>query len=173
MRGDVIGKDNPPYPAIWQGTQGSADLRTVPGNQQPSRREVQIECLKLPGAFPDDSILDRIISAAEAGALIAVVMNLVDDAQRLARLLRNKTALDVDVFHARYRFMDRQGERKSGDWKTMVEMHRETVAAFSSPRKSWNKALIWILTVCSRKFARWICCFSDLGACIVTNGLVL
>ena len=109
---DVIGKDNPPYPAIWQGTQGSADLRTVPANQQPSRREVQIECLKLPGAFPDDSILDRIISAAEAGALIAVVMNLVDDAQRLARLLRNKTALDVDVFHARYRFMDRQEKEK-------------------------------------------------------------
>ena len=109
----VIGKDDPPYPAIWHGTQGSADLRTVPANQQPSRREVQIECLKLPGAFPDDSILDRIISAAEAGALIAVVMNLVDDAQRLARLLRNKTALDVDVFHARYRFMDRQRKEKA------------------------------------------------------------
>ena len=109
---EVIGKDNPPYPAIWHGTQGSVDLRTVPAKHQPSKREVAIESLKLPGAFPDDLVLDRIISAAEAGALVAVVMNLVDDAQRLASLLRNKTAIDVDVFHARYRFMDRQEKEK-------------------------------------------------------------
>ena len=43
---------------------------------------------------------------------MAVVTNLVDDAQRLARLLRGKTTLPVDVFHARYRFMDRQDKEK-------------------------------------------------------------
>ena len=105
---EVRGENDPPYPTIWHGTQGPADLRTVPDNQRPSRCEVGIECVKLSGAFPDESILDRIVAVAEAGALVAVVMNLVDDTQRLARLLRSKTTIDVDVFHARYRFMDRQ-----------------------------------------------------------------
>jgi CRISPR-associated endonuclease/helicase Cas3 len=40
-------------------------------------------------------------------------MNLVDDAQRLARLLRGKTTLPVDVFHARYRFSDRKDKEKA------------------------------------------------------------
>ena len=109
----MIGKDNPPYPVVWHGTQGSADLRTVPVDHQPSRHEVAIECVKLPSAFPNDQVLDRIISAAEAGALVAVVMNLVADAQRLAHLLRDKTTINVDVFHARYRFMDRQRKEKA------------------------------------------------------------
>ncbi len=110
---EIIGKDNPPYPVVWHGTQGSADLRTVPVDHQPSRHEVKVECVKLPDAFPDDSVLDKIVAAAEAGALVAVVMNLVADAQRLARLLRTKTAINVDVFHARYRFMDRQRKEKA------------------------------------------------------------
>lgn len=105
---EIRGKNDPPYPAIWHGIQESADLRTVPDNQRPSRREVEIECVKLSGAFPNDSVLARIVAAAEAGALVAVVMNLVDDAQRLALLLRSKTTIDVDIFHARYRFVDRQ-----------------------------------------------------------------
>ena len=109
----VIGNDNPAYPVIWHGTKGSVNFRILNADQQPSKREVAIECLKLPGAFPNDLVLDKIVSAAEADALIAVVMNLVDDAQRLARLLRNKTTIDVDVFHARYRFMDRQRKEES------------------------------------------------------------
>lgn len=107
------GADDAPYPALWHATQGVAACLTVPDNQRPARREVAIECLKLPGAFPDEVLLGRIVSAAESGALVAVVMNLVDDAQRLARLLRDRTALPVDVFHARYRFMDRQRKEQA------------------------------------------------------------
>ncbi|MHB8389929.1 MAG: CRISPR-associated helicase/endonuclease Cas3 [Acidobacteriaceae bacterium] len=105
--------DDAPYPALWHATQAAAACLTVPNDQRPARREVEIECVKLPDAFPDDSVLDRIISAADFGALVAVVVNLVDDAQRLTRLLRGKTAIDVDIFHARYRFMDRQGKEKA------------------------------------------------------------
>jgi CRISPR-associated endonuclease/helicase Cas3 len=97
-----------PYPALWHATQDSASCATVPDEHRPERREVIIECLKLPGAIPNDDVMERIIAAAESGARVAVVMNLVDVAQQLARKLRGKTTIDVDVFHARYRFMDRQ-----------------------------------------------------------------
>ncbi len=102
-----------PYPALWHAIQGAASCTTVPDEHYPERREVITECLKLPGAFPNDYVIGRIIAAAESGARVAVVMNLVDDAQRLARLLRGKTTVDVDVFHARYRFMDRQAKEKA------------------------------------------------------------
>lgn len=107
------GMDDALYPALWHATQGAATCTTVPDDQRPARREVSTECLKLPGAFPDDAVIGRIIAAAESGARVAVVMNLVDDAQRLARLLRGKTTIVVDVFHARYRFMDRQKKEET------------------------------------------------------------
>jgi CRISPR-associated endonuclease/helicase Cas3 len=107
------GIDDAPYPALWHATQGIATCATVPDEHRPERREVITECLKLPGAFPNDDVIGRIIAAAESGARVAVVMNLVDDAQRLARLLRGKTTVDVDIFHARYRFMDRQAKEKT------------------------------------------------------------
>lgn len=107
------GPDQAPYPAIWHATQGQATCITLSDHQRSPKREVGVDCLKLPGAFPDDAVIGRIIAAGESGALVAVVMNLVDDAQRLARLLRNKTKLSVDVFHARYRFMDRQDKEQN------------------------------------------------------------
>lgn len=99
-----------PYPALWHATGGKVLPMTVAEAQRPLRREVGIECLRLAGAFPDEDLLRRILVAAETGALVAVVVNLVDDAQRLARLLRARTAIDVDLFHARYRFADRQNK---------------------------------------------------------------
>lgn len=112
------GVDDAPYPALWHATQGAASCITVPDEHRPERREVMTECLKLPDAFPNDEVIGRIIAAAETGARVAVVMNLVDDAQRLARLLRHeitnrKITIDVDVFHARYRFIDRQAKEKA------------------------------------------------------------
>ncbi len=107
------GVNEAPYPVLWHATEGMAACITVPDDQRPVHREVATECLKLPGAFPDEVVIGRIIAAAESGALVAVVTNLVDDAQRLARLLRGKTPLQVDVFHARYRFMDRLHKEKA------------------------------------------------------------
>ncbi len=97
-----------PYPAIWQATGGVTLPITVAAAQQPPRREVEIECLRLTGAFPDESLLARIVAAGESGALVAIVVNLVDDAQRLTRLLRERTQIEVDIFHARYRYADRK-----------------------------------------------------------------
>ncbi|MDP1996146.1 MAG: CRISPR-associated helicase/endonuclease Cas3, partial [Gallionella sp.] len=107
------GVDDAPYPALWHATQGAAACTTVPDEHRPERREVMTECLKLPGAFPNDEVIGRIIAAAESGARVAVVMNLVDDAQQFARLLRDKTTIAVDVFHARYRFIDRKAKEEA------------------------------------------------------------
>ena len=52
------------------------------------------------------------LAAAEAGAQVAVVCNLVDVAQALADSLRETSTVQVDLFHARFRFMDRQGKEK-------------------------------------------------------------
>lgn len=109
---DASGQDDAPYPALWHATSGNVTPRTVSDDQQPKQREVGIECLKLADAFPNADLIERIVQAAGAGAQVAIVMNLVDDAQRLARLLRSKTTLDVDIFHARFRFIDRQGKER-------------------------------------------------------------
>ncbi|MGK2915909.1 MAG: CRISPR-associated helicase/endonuclease Cas3 [Porticoccaceae bacterium] len=107
---DSHGPDIAPYPALWHAIGGETLPKTVMPAHQPPRREVGIECLRLADAFPDDALIDRIVAAGESGALVAVVVNLVDDAQRLARLLRERTQIEVDVFHARYRFVDRQNK---------------------------------------------------------------
>jgi len=104
------GPDEAPYPALWHATGGETLPKTVSEAQRPPRREVGIECLRLAEAFPDEALLERIVTAAENGALVAIVLNLVDNAQRLARLLRQRTTIEVDVFHARYRFADRQSK---------------------------------------------------------------
>lgn len=95
------------YPVIWQATDTAQSIE-VPDDQRPPEREVLIECLRLPGALPDTILLDRIVAAAAAGARVAVILNLVDVAQQVARELRARTHLPVDLFHARYRFIDRQ-----------------------------------------------------------------
>lgn len=101
-----------PYPVLWHANGGPVTQLTLADEHRPPRREVGIECLRLAGAFPDDDLLARIVDAAKHGALVAVVVNLVDDAQRLARALRERTRecseIEVDIFHARYRFADRQ-----------------------------------------------------------------
>lgn len=110
----TVHKFDAPYPAIWHATGGETAPLTVADEHRPARREVGIECLRRAGAYPDEELLARIVAAAQNGALVAVVVNLVDDAQRLARALRERTRdcpeIAVDIFHARYRFIDRQGK---------------------------------------------------------------
>lgn len=110
---DASGPDTAPYPVLWHVSSGEATLRTVAENQRPIQREVAVECLKLTDALPDTNLVSRIVAAAEAGAQVAIVMNLVDDAQKLARMLRSQTAIEVDLFHARFRFADRQEKERA------------------------------------------------------------
>lgn len=110
---DVEAPNDAVYPVIWEAGENGARFVEAPAEQQPRCREVFIESLTLPEAMPDDPLLARIVAAAEAGARVAVVVNLVDVAQRVVRQLRKRTTLPVDIFHARYRFTDRQTKEQA------------------------------------------------------------
>lgn len=58
-------------------------------------------------ARPTPELIQSIIRAAEAGAAVAIVCNLVDDALAVYHQLKQQTRVVVDLFHARFRFMDR------------------------------------------------------------------
>lgn len=58
--------------------------------------------------LPDASLLKRVVAAAESGARVVVICNLVADAQRVHHELQALTQLHVELFHSRFRFCDRQ-----------------------------------------------------------------
>ncbi|MGH8592620.1 MAG: CRISPR-associated helicase Cas3' [Gammaproteobacteria bacterium] len=61
-----------------------------------------------PAMLPDAVLLDEILAAARVGAKVAVICNLVADAQSVARRLQEQATVPVTIFHSRYRFLDRQ-----------------------------------------------------------------
>ncbi|HOO50128.1 MAG TPA: CRISPR-associated helicase/endonuclease Cas3, partial [Alphaproteobacteria bacterium] len=69
---------------------------------------VTVEPMRVPEMIPDEMLLTRMVHAAEAGAQVALVCNLVAVAQDHARRLRAMTTLPVDLFHARFSFRHRQ-----------------------------------------------------------------
>lgn len=104
--------EDAPYPlATW--TAGNIPVPYVLKPEQlPGKLTVKLEPLRTGEMMPDDALLRRIIAAAEAGAQVAIVCNLVDVAQKLARALRDMTGLPVDLFHARYCFSHRRRKEK-------------------------------------------------------------
>lgn len=146
---DVAAPSQAPYPVIWHVEENSAQSIEVPADQQPPRREVFIECISLPNAMPDDAVLNRIIEAAEAGARVAVVVNLVDVAQQVARLLKERTAIPVDIFHARYRFADRQVKEQfaTGNFKrNAVRQGGRILVATQVVEQSLDLDFDWMVT---------------------------
>jgi CRISPR-associated endonuclease/helicase Cas3 len=96
------------YPLItYLGSSNAPQTWSLTEAEMPKPRTVGIDCIRLPDAFPDTALWHQVITAARAGARVAVICNLVDDAQRLARQLRAYTDVPVDLFHARFRFCDR------------------------------------------------------------------
>lgn len=109
---NVMITDNATYPLISKiSAEGERSTITVTTDNMPPERVVHIEFAISDNMQPDETIIDRLIDSAKSGALVAVVCNLVKDTQKMARRL-HAIALDsgiqVDIFHARYRFKDRQ-----------------------------------------------------------------
>ena len=102
------GKDVP-YPLISRiGDEGQAARHALAQGQILDGRTVRATLYNTPAALPDDALLARMLEAARQGAKVAVVVNLVADAQKLARDLLGLAAdVDIHLFHARYRFQDR------------------------------------------------------------------
>lgn len=98
-----------PYPLITQtDAQGTTTPWLLPTHQQPLSRTVTVAAHHSPDMLPNEALLGDLIDAAKVGAKVAVICNLVADAQALAQRLRAMTGLPVEIFHSRYRFLDRQ-----------------------------------------------------------------
>ncbi|MFT4172189.1 MAG: CRISPR-associated helicase/endonuclease Cas3 [Rhodocyclaceae bacterium] len=78
-------------------------------------REVYLECIAQPHLIPDESLLERIVTAAEAGAQIGIICNLADHAQAVFERLRSMTRQPIILFHSRFTFRDRQTIEQSLD----------------------------------------------------------
>jgi CRISPR-associated endonuclease/helicase Cas3 len=113
--GDTAGlnEDNP-YPLITQAAAAETRFFELPAEelerlQRQQAKTVQLRYRESGDMLPDPELEQQLIAAARNGAGVAVICNLVADAQALAGRLTHVAAdIDVMLFHSRYRFDDRQ-----------------------------------------------------------------
>ena len=106
------------YPLITQiyADKASESFQILDVSQLPEPREVHLETWALADLQFTDASLTTIIAAAKQGAKVAVISNLVADAQDLAQRLKEHTDIEdveVDLFHSRFRFIDRQQKEET------------------------------------------------------------
>lgn len=75
-------------------------------------RQVYVEIDEQPGMRFQNSTLQQVVGAADAGANVVLICNLVADAQSTISSLVGLGATTVDLFHSRFRFKDRQCKEK-------------------------------------------------------------
>jgi CRISPR-associated endonuclease/helicase Cas3 len=97
-----------PYPLVTWTRGFSVTPFELDPVQLPRETTITIEPIRISEMRLDKNLCRRIIAAAEAGAQVAVVCNLVDVAQGLAREIRSMASIPVDLFHARYCYSHRQ-----------------------------------------------------------------
>ncbi|EAT14753.1 CRISPR-associated helicase/endonuclease Cas3 [Desulfuromonas acetoxidans] len=104
------------YPLISCATNREVLPLSLAEDDEPDPLTVNVECVRFDGMVPDASLIERLIAAAAAGAQVAVICNLVDVAQNLYEQLKKQAkeaSITVDLFHARFRFLDRQVKEQS------------------------------------------------------------
>ncbi|ORJ59305.1 CRISPR-associated helicase/endonuclease Cas3 [Geothermobacter hydrogeniphilus] len=105
--------ESAPYPLISSAAGKKVEPCLLPEETPQEKVTVQLESLRVADMTPDADLISRLIVAAGKGAQVAVICNLVDVAQSLyERLMKGAKGLpiEVDLFHARFRFLDRQGK---------------------------------------------------------------
>jgi CRISPR-associated endonuclease/helicase Cas3 len=142
-------EDKAPYPLITQvGTAGVMPFE-LDKTDMPEERIVRIEPVHCDAMIPDETLLLRMVEAAEQGAQVALVCNLVDVAQRLARALRGLTGLPVDLFHARYCYTHRQRKEKRAIMRFGPKGKRRTgriLVATQVVEQSLDLDFDWLIT---------------------------
>lgn len=142
-------ENNSAYPLInWRGVNGAQrfDLLAHP-EQLPPRFSIQPEPIYLADMLPDLTMLERMIAAANAGAQVCLICNLVDVAQVCYQRLKelNNTQVDIDLFHARFTLNDRREKKRIVLLAISEKMGSEMLDEYLSPRKSWNNRSTLIL----------------------------
>ncbi|MFC3116999.1 CRISPR-associated helicase/endonuclease Cas3 [Cellvibrio fontiphilus] len=109
------------YPLITQCVSAETsyfNLEELPG-QQPQETQVHIELIEDENMFSNSLLDQRMLDAVRSGAQVCLICNLVDVAQntyqRLLALIKQIPDLDVsqiDIFHSRFVFADRQVKEK-------------------------------------------------------------
>lgn len=100
------------YPLATWTAGGSITPFQLDTTELPHETIIRVEPIRTIGMIPDDVLLRRVVAAAESGAQVAIVCNMVDTAQGLARTLRTMTGVPVDLFHARYCYFHRREKEK-------------------------------------------------------------
>ncbi|WP_336755840.1 CRISPR-associated helicase/endonuclease Cas3 [Pantoea sp. USHLN298] len=97
------------YPlAIWQqqNRQLYFDLSATP-QYLPPIFQLSIERCYLNEMQPDAGLLEKMITAAQEGAQVCLICNLVDVAQQVYQKLCASTSLEIILFHSRFTLTDR------------------------------------------------------------------
>lgn len=99
-----------PYPLV---THAGIEVSNWASPEPAEERVVKVTVQPNEDMLPVDALLDEVIEASIKGALVVIICNLVKDAQKVSRQLREimsekEIHLDVDLFHSRFRFKDRQ-----------------------------------------------------------------
>jgi CRISPR-associated endonuclease/helicase Cas3 len=139
-----------PYPLISRLTRnGTVVMHTVNEKEMPPDKEVCIDLALSENMEPERAIFDRMLSAAQNGVTVAVVCNLVQSAQKITRQLRANNEIPVDIFHARYRFKDRQEKEAIAKKMYGKKAPRETgriLVATQVVEQSLDLDFDWLIT---------------------------
>ncbi|MCQ6962897.1 CRISPR-associated helicase/endonuclease Cas3 [Methanolobus chelungpuianus] len=101
------------YPLILQATDDDVHTFALETWDCVQEKTVEIELWKTNDCSISVEQLKRIVKAAQEGAKVGIVCNLVDDAQKYAHRLSEMTSVPVDIFHSRYRYCDRMNKEKA------------------------------------------------------------
>ncbi|MDD2802485.1 MAG: CRISPR-associated helicase/endonuclease Cas3, partial [Methylococcales bacterium] len=101
-------QQNPAYPLVTHAASNKVLTFELPDTEHTAERIVNIETWEADQLVISAEQLKEIVQAAEKNAKVAVICNLVADAQSIAKKLTELTTKPVDLFHSRFRFVDRQ-----------------------------------------------------------------
>jgi CRISPR-associated endonuclease/helicase Cas3 len=99
---------NSAYPLVTHASANRVLPFELPDSEQSVGRIVSVETWQAEQLVLSTEQLEKIVQAAEQNAKVAVICNLVADAQAIAKQLAALTTIQVDLFHSRFRFVDRQ-----------------------------------------------------------------
>ncbi len=101
-------QQNLAYPLVTHASANQVLTLELPESEQTEERIINIETWQADQLILSTEQLEKIVQAAKQGAKVAVICNLVADAQNIAKQLSGLTSIPVDLFHSRFRFVDRQ-----------------------------------------------------------------